>query len=144
MRLSWEHLVAMAGIVFIVLLSWFSGSWFRLAGWDRAILSGGILLMGAAAVGGFLLWAHSKQTSGPVAQIIAHAGKVVAPSDPSSIGSFLTPDDIHLLVREAAAKVSSARLGRGAKLADLRVIFILGESATGKTTAVLHSGLDPE
>jgi len=144
MRLSWEHLVAMAGIVFIVLLSWFSGSWFRLAGWDRAILSGGILLIGAAAVGGFLLWAHSKQTSGPVAQIIAHAGKVVAPSDPSSIGSFLTPDDIHLLVREAAAKVSSARLGRGAKLADLRVIFILGESATGKTTAVLHSGLDPE
>jgi type VI secretion system protein ImpL len=144
MRLSWEHLIAMGGIVFVALLSWFSGPWFRLVGWDRAILSGGILLIGAAAVGGFLLWAHSKQISGPLAQISAHAGKAGAFSDPSSIGSFLTPDDIHLLVREAAAKVSSARLGRGAKLADLRVIFILGESATGKTTAILHSGLDPE
>src|SRR4029077_14116302 len=91
-----------------------------------------------------LSWAHSKQISGPVAQISAHAGKAGASIDPSSIGSFLTPDDIHLLVREAAAKVSSARLGRGAKLAELRVIFILGESATGKTTAILHSGLDPE
>lgn len=142
MRFSWEHLVAIGGTVFVSLLAWFSGSWFHLVGWDRAILSGGLLLIGAAVIGSFLLWTRSKHTSRPTPQV--SAGAAAGPADAFASASSLTPDDINALIRQAESKVSSARLGRGAKLADLRVIFVIGEAGSGKTTAVLHSGLDPE
>jgi len=144
MRFSWEHLVAIGGTVLVVLLAWFSGSWFHMTGLDRAILSGGIMVIGAACIGGFLLWAHSKQPVKPSTSLQAPSVARVAAAGASFAGSGLAPEDIHLLIREAESKVASARLGHGAKLASLRVIFVLGEAGSGKTTAILHSGLDPE
>src|ERR1700730_3367926 len=140
MRFSWEHLVAIGGTVVFVLAAWFSGSWFHVTGLDRAILSGGILVIGAAGIGGFLLWARSKQPARPFASVQAPNAAGVAAAGASARASFagsaLAPDDINLLVREAESKVASARLGHGAKLASLRVIFVLGEAGSGKTTAV--------
>jgi type VI secretion system protein ImpL len=147
MRFSWEHLGAIGGSVFVVLLAWFSGSWFHVAGLDRVILSVGILVIGAACIGGFLLWAHSKQLPRPSASIQAPsaAGVAAAATTASSFaGSALNPEDINFLIREAETKVRSARLGHGEQLPSLRVILVLGEAGSGKTTAVLHSGLDPE
>ena len=148
MRFSWEHLVAIGGTVLVVLFAWFSGSWFHVTGLDRAILSGGIMVIGAACIGGFLLWAHSKQPVKPPASMqapsVARVAAAGASAGASFAGSALAPEDIHLLIREAESKVATARLGHGAKLASLRVIFVLGEAGSGKTTAILHSGLDPE
>ena len=165
MRFSWEHLVAIGAAVIVVLLAWFSGSWFHVAGSDRIILSVGILVIGAAGIGGFLMWARSKQPARPSVSMQAPSvpGIPSMPSVPSVpsvpgisvsatgasagavfTGSGLAPEDINLLIREAESKVASARLGQGAKLASLRVIFVLGEAKSGKTSAVLHSGLDPE
>jgi type VI secretion system protein ImpL len=148
MRFSWEHLVAIGGTVLVVLLAWFSGSWFHVTGLDRAILSGGIMVIGAACIGGFLLWAHSKQPVKPPVSLqapsVARVAVAGASAGASFAGSALAPEDIHLLIREAESKVATARLGHGAKLASLRVIFVLGEAGSGKTTAILHSGLDPE
>src|SRR6267378_6001752 len=120
MKFSWEHLVAIGGTVLVVLLAWFSGSWFHMTGLDRAILSGGIMVIGAACIGGFLLWAHSKQPVKPPTSL-------QAPSLARVAGSALAPEDIHFLIHEAESKVATARLGHGAKLASLRVIFVLGE-----------------
>jgi type VI secretion system protein ImpL len=148
MKFSWEHPAAIGGTVLVVLLAWFSGSWFHVMGLDRAILSAGILVIGAACVGGFLLWARSKQPTRPSISVQTPSAPGVAvagvPRGATFAGSALAPEDINLLIREAESKVASARLGHGAKLASLRVIFVLGEAGSGKTTAVLHSGLDPE
>jgi type VI secretion system protein ImpL len=145
MRFSWEHLVAIGAAVVVVLLAWFSPSWFHVTGLDRVILSGGILVIGAACIGGFLLWARSNPPLRASASMQApSASGVVAAAAPSFGGSALVPEDLNLLIREAETKVKSARLGQGAKLASLRVIVVLGEAGSGKTTAVLHSGLDPE
>lgn len=141
MRFSWEHLVAIGAAVLVVLLAWFSGSWFHLTGLNQVILSVGILVIGAACIAGFLLWARSKQPARPSVQI---SSPVSVAAGVSSGGSGLAPEDITLLVRDAESKVASARLGHGAKLSSLRVIFVLGDAGSGKTTAVLHSGLDPE
>jgi type VI secretion system protein ImpL len=143
MRLSWEHLAAIGASVFIVVLAWFSGDWFHLTGLDSAIVSGGILVIGAALISGLLLWKRSKQA------IVASSGKIPSPDfrqsgeDPPT-SSGLVPEDITILIRDAESKVASARLGHGAKFNRLRVILLLGEAGSGKTSAVLHSGLDPE
>ncbi|MGD0909892.1 MAG: ImcF-related family protein [Candidatus Acidiferrales bacterium] len=145
MRFSWEHLVAIGAAVVVVLLAWFSPSWFHVTGLDRAILSGGILVIGAACIGGFLLWARSKQRPMPsMAMQAPSAAGVAAAAAPTFSGIAPAPEDLNLLIREAETKVKSARLGQGAKLAGLRVVVVLGEAGSGKTTSVLHSGLDPE
>ena len=67
MRFSWEHLAALGASVFVVVLAWFSGNWFHVIGMDRAILSGGILIIGAALIGGLLMWRkQSKQALGSI------------------------------------------------------------------------------
>jgi len=150
MKFSWYHLVAIAALAVVILLAWFAGPMFHLAGWDRAILSIGILIIGAAVIGAFVWWASSQAPGMPkpamsvqapgMPAMAAPAGSISGSFAPASVG----PDDIQLLVREAESKVASARLGHGAKLSSLRVIFMLGEAESGKTSAVLHSGLDPE
>jgi type VI secretion system protein ImpL len=144
MRFSWEHLVAICLGVVALLLAWFSPTWFHLEGLNRAILSIGIIVIGAAAIAGLLLWARSNQLARPAASVKAPAVPGVAIAAPAIAGSGLAPEDINALIREAQTKVSSARLGHGSKLASLRVIFLLGDASSGKTTAVLHSGLDAE
>jgi type VI secretion system protein ImpL len=143
MRFSWEHLAALGASVFVVVLAWFSGNWFHLMGWDRAILSGGILVIGAALIGGFLLWKRSSPSVGTIAGKVPKIETGQSGGDPLP-SSGLVPEDITVLIRDAEAKVASARLGHGAKLNNLRVIVLLGEPGSGKTSAVLHSGLDPE
>jgi type VI secretion system protein ImpL len=143
MRFSWEHLAAVGASVLVIVLAWFSGNWFHVLGLDRAILTGGILVIGAALIGGFLLWKQSKQAiavSAPKMRPIEVEQSAGGP--PSSSG--LVPEDITILIRDAESKVASARLGHGASFNRLRVILLLGEEGSGKTSAVIHSGLDPE
>lgn len=148
MKFSWEHLVAIAVAVVVVLLAWFSGPWLHLTGVNRAILSIGILVIGAAAIGGFLMWAASNQPPKPAASTGAPApdgATSFGGASPTGVsGSPVASGDIDFLIREAEKKVAQARLGHGTKLSGLRQVFVLGEARSGKTEAVLHSGLDPE
>jgi len=143
MRFSWEYLAAVGASVLVIVLAWFSGNWFHVLGLDRAILTGGILVIGAALIGGFLLWKQSKQAiavSAPKMRPIEVEQSAGGP--PSSSG--LVPEDITMLIRDAELKVASARLGHDASFNRLRVILLLGEEGSGKTSAVINSGLDPE
>jgi type VI secretion system protein ImpL len=143
MRFSWEHLVALGASVLVIVLAWFSGNWFHVLGLDRAILTGGILLIGAAVIGGLLMWTQSKQAVAATAGKIPRKDVEQSAGDPPS-DSGLVPEDITILIRDAESKVASARLGHGASFNRLRVILLLGEEGSGKTSAVIHSGLDPE
>jgi len=135
MKLTWEYLVAVAALIVTLLLAWFGGIWLRLQGANLWILRLGIIALGVIGVIAFLLWAHSK-----LPQKSASAGQ--PPEEVSA--SDVALDDIDRLIREAQQKVASSRLGHGAKLSALPAIFLLGEAGSGKTSALLQCGLDPE
>ncbi len=53
-------------------------------------------------------------------------------------------DDISVLIHDAEAKLSAAKLEQGARVGNLPVYLLVGEPGTTKTSVMLHSGLDPE
>jgi type VI protein secretion system component VasK len=148
-KLTWEYLVAIAGVVVTLLLVWFIGIWVKFpdsaqGNLNLLILRLGIFVLGILCVVGFLLWAYAN------APVIA-VGKPELPKVPGGvqvvaqvIESDVAPDNIDRLIREAELKVSSSRLGHGAKLSALPTILILGETGAGKTSVVLNCGLDAE
>lgn len=109
-----------------LILSWFMGSWLHLKGSDLWVLRIGLAVVGFLAAGIFL-WFHRRTRL-----LISNEG------DETSM------EDIDLLIREAARQLKSSRLLRGAELGQLPLIYLLGESASAKTSTIINSGLDPE
>jgi type VI secretion system protein ImpL len=138
MRFHWEHLAAGAAAIVVLMLTWFAGPIFHVAGANALVLRGGILLLGVISIIGLLLWARSVRPSLPAVE----AGSL--PQISSSGGAAGASQDVDILIREAASKVAAARLAAGAKLSSLPVVFLLGESGAGKTSAMDQSGLDAE
>jgi len=104
-----------------------------LKGVDSSIIQGVIIVIGiiAAAVIGFLVQAKfsvgSKQES--------KSSTAEAPAEITDLGDLL---------HEAESRLGDADSKKDAKLGNLPVILILGETGSAKTHTVLHSGLDPE
>ncbi len=138
MRFHWEHLAAGAAAIVVLMLTWFAGPIFHVVGSNALVLRGGILLLGVISIIGLLLWARSARPSLPAAE----PGSM--PQLSASSGASGASQDVDILVREAAGKVAAARLAAGAKLSSLPVVFLLGESGAGKTSAMDQSGLDAE
>lgn len=133
MRLTWEWLAAVAALIVIVLLVWFLG-FTPLRGGDLLILRLGVLILGLLGIVGFLWWSWSKK-----------AGAAPAPRKAAAASSApMAGDDVDSLVREAAARLASSKLGKTASLGSLPLIFVIGESGSGKTAAVTRSGMDAE
>ncbi|HWC97725.1 MAG TPA: ImcF-related family protein [Candidatus Sulfopaludibacter sp.] len=53
-------------------------------------------------------------------------------------------DEISLLIKDAETKLSTAKLEQGARVANLPVYVLMGDTGSTKTSVMLHSGLDPE
>jgi type VI secretion system protein ImpL len=141
MQLRWEYLAAVALAIVILLLAWFVVPIFHLSGANALVLRAGIILLGVVAVIGLLLWARSHQPPLPVSED--------RPAQPAAAaaaggGGGAAAQDIDILVREAGAKVAAARLAAGATLSSLPAVFLLGETAAGKTSIMDQSGLDAE
>lgn len=136
MRFQWQHLAAGAAAIVVLMLTWFGPQIFHAAGTNALVLRGGILLLGVIAVIGLLLWARSSMPAMPGAE------ESPAPQRGASGGA--ASQDVDILIREAAGKVAAARLAAGAKLSSLPTVFLLGETAAGKTSAMDQSGLDAE
>ncbi|MGB6886122.1 MAG: type VI secretion protein IcmF/TssM N-terminal domain-containing protein, partial [Candidatus Acidiferrum sp.] len=112
------------------------------------VLRAGILLLGVIAIIGLLLWARSSRPSLPGAEEIQAPA---VPAAAASAGAFVSvgasagaSQDVDILIREASGKVAAARLAAGAQLSSLPVVFLLGETGAGKTSAMDQSGLDAE
>lgn len=136
MKLSWEYLAGSAILVVAFLLAWFSGGWLHVVGANLWVLRAGIVALGIILVAALFLWARSRQPEKPAAVEAKPAAEGAAPGLPA--------DDIKLLVREAETRLSSSALRRGTKLNSLPAIFVLGEAGSGKTSTVVHCGLEPE
>lgn len=144
MRFRWELPTAGAAAILVLLILWFVGPIFHVTGANALVLRGGILLLGAIAIVGLLLWARSKRAS--ISQPGTETPSANAPKMPSLSGADASgvSHDIEILAREASVKVAAARMGAGAKLSSLPVVFLVGETGSGKTSILDQSGLDAE
>ncbi|MGH9790525.1 MAG: ImcF-related family protein [Candidatus Acidiferrales bacterium] len=148
MRLTWEWIVAAAALIVILMLVWFVGPMTTLEGSNLWILRVGILLLGLLGTGGFLWWAASNKPA--IARPQAPQVRMPSASDAAAAAGAAfagppgSPDEIDALVREAASKLAASRLGRTATLGALPAIFLVGESGSAKTSAVVQGGLDAE
>jgi type VI secretion system protein ImpL len=121
-------IAALALIIWLV-LSWFIASWLHLQGTSVWILR---ILMGLIGIGAFItvVWwlrVWDKERAAQMAQ-----------------GTGGGTTEIEVLIREAESRLQASQLGRNARIGNLPLIFVVGESGSAKTSVVLHSGLEPE
>lgn len=136
MQLSWQHFVGGIGLVFAAMIAWFGALWLNLQGANLWVFRLCIFLLLALAVGAIVWWLRNRQKTKP-------AGGTSSGAD-SAPGAGVA-EDILLILREAEARVaSSTQLPRGTRLSSLPVIFLVGDSAAGKTCVATQSGLEPE
>ena len=147
MRFYWEQLVAGAVGIVTLVLAWFVGPLFHMTGTNAWILAGAVLLLGVIAIIGLLLYARSQHPRLPAGSpAVPSVGSLPSAGSIAGLGAAGSGDataEIDLLIREAANKVAAARLG-GAQLTSLPVVFLLGETGSGKTSVMMQSGLDAE
>ncbi len=115
------------------LIAWIGTGLLGIKGVNLWILRAALLFIGLALAAGVAWFLHRRATqkkgSGPEASAVPAGGE---------------GEEIEILVRQAEAKLGSAQLQKGAKIGTLPLILIMGESASTKTTTLLHSGLEPE
>jgi type VI secretion system protein ImpL len=116
-------------LVYLVLV-WLLGRWLPVHGSDVWILRGVLALLGIIGAAVAYFYVHqvekAKDSSGE------------DDSQPSGT------EDLDVLVREAVRRLKHSTLGRGTNLSSLPLVFVLGDSGSTKTTALIHSALDPE
>jgi len=122
------YLITAIILLLYLVLIWFLGTWMHPPGVSIWILRGGLWFIGLIAAGSFL-WFYRKSKA-------EQSGSETAPAKVS--------DDLDVLVHEAIRRLKSSTLGRGAKLGNLPLVFLLGDSGSTKTTTIIHSALDPE
>lgn len=125
------NIYLITGLVLLIyaVAVWFLGTLLHLQGTNLWILRVGLWVIGIAAAGVFL-WFKRKERQ--------PAGE--GPGDAAGQGHA----EIDAILRDAEAKVGAARIEGGAKLANLPVLFLIGEAGSTKTSVMLHSGLEPE
>ncbi|MBK5291855.1 MAG: hypothetical protein JJE04_09300 [Acidobacteriia bacterium] len=125
---------AAVGCAFVLLLiaAWFSGSWFRLSGpnlWLYRISFGVLSVSGLLA----FLWMRSRRSPNA-----SSSGGGAVPAG----GAAVDLNQLDVLFRESAEKLSASKLARN--LSGLPAVLLIGGPASGKTTALVRSDLEPE
>ncbi len=120
-------------LVLYMTLCWFLGSVLGLKGGDLWILRGGLALIGFVVAAAYI-WYQLKNVM---------PRRKAGESAPSG-GATGGDGELDLLVREAESRLAASALGRKASIANLPVILFVGREGSAKTSAVVHSGLEPE
>ena len=137
MKDVWRFFAVGAALVAWLVLAWFAGVWFHLEGANLWILRGGLALVGIIAAAAFLYWSRGKEVTPALAD-------AKAASKAAAVLGKAEKDEIDLLIRQAEQNLKSSQVVRGASIAKLPAILLLGEAGAGKTTIMLQSGLEPE
>ncbi len=119
-----------AGLVSYYLVAWFASTLFGLTGVDLWVVRGFLAVFGLSGAG-LIWWYKSRKQKKAEAQ----AGG----ADAGGGG-----DEVDLIVRDAEARLAASNIAKGAKTANLPVIFLLGPAGSAKTHCLVHSGLEPE
>lgn len=134
MQDAWKYWAVGAALVVWLMAAWFLGTLLGLHNVNLWILRGGLALVGIIAAVGFVFWSRAKK-GGKEAAAAIKAGAAPAKGE---------LDEIDLFVRQAEQKLKSSALVRGATIANLPAIILLGEAGAGKSTVIVKSGLEPE
>jgi type VI secretion system protein ImpL len=124
------YVVTGAVLLVYLLLVWFFAGWLNPPGSGVWVLRIGLWLIGLLGAGFTVWWLHRQ-------------AKEAEGSDTTGAPAGATTE-VDLLVRDAIRKLKSSPMGRGASLRNLPLIFLVGDSASAKTTTIIHSALDPE
>ncbi len=127
MKTKIKYIIAAVGLILWLLLAWFMGSWLHLQGTNLWILRIALAVIGLIAFGILIWW------------FIVRDKQRAALLPPTAGG-----DEIDTLIREAETRLQSSELGRNARVGNLPLYLLVGETGSAKTSVVLHSGLEPE
>lgn len=133
MKRVWINVIAIAVFAVFILVGLVVATLIHLKGASFWILAGAFAALGLIAAGALLWWWYSQPGA---------ANPQEGAARPS--GGQTVEKEIDFLVRQAESRLRSSRLGRGSKIGKLPVIFLAGAQGSGKTAAVLESGLEPE
>ncbi|HUI42922.1 MAG TPA: ImcF-related family protein [Terriglobia bacterium] len=128
MKVSWKTWLAAGILVLWLLLSWFAGTWLHLQGSNLWVLRIALILLGIIGFVAFLWWLHKNEPSG---------------AEPGVEGAG-DAREIDVLFRLAEDRLRSSKLVESSKVGRLPLILLVGDPGSGKTSAVLNSGLEPE
>ena len=128
-------LIVAPSLLAYFLLTFFGGNLLGLHGGKLWILRGALWLIGtvAAAVVVWFFWDKYKREKSAAAAEGAEGEEAPAGGD-----------EIAVLMRDAERKLSAAQLAKGARIGNLPVVLVLGETSSTKTCIMVHSGLEPE
>jgi type VI secretion system protein ImpL len=113
-----------------IALAWLTGSLLNLQGANFYLFFLLLAAVGTAGAAAFV-WFQSRAAATVSGQ--AESG-----------GSPQSDDEIDGLVREAESRLVSSNLAQGARLSNLPLVFVIGETGSTKTSTLLNCGLDPE
>ena len=129
MHKAWKYVIAAILLLVWLILFYFAGSWLNLQGkqlWIFRIVLGLIGLIAFVTIA----WLFSVRDKEGAEQMAA--------------GGEAGADEIDLLIREAETRLKASQLGGKARIGNLPLFLVMGESGSAKTTVVVHSGLEPE
>lgn len=116
-------------LAFFLVVAFFVPKLLDLQGSSFYILFGALALLSAAGYAIFLWFMQKKQQSEAAGTQVAEAAGLDGDAE------------VDQIVREANTKLSSSK---GVRSASLPAVFIIGDTGSTKTTAVVHCGLEPE
>ncbi|HEY1766933.1 MAG TPA: ImcF-related family protein [Terracidiphilus sp.] len=119
-------LVSVFILIVSILLAWLVGPLLALVGTSLLVLRILLIALGALAAG-IILFFHFRDKRRDAATKNMPGGA-----------------DLDLLLREAEARLANAQRTGSKSLDSLPLLYILGETNSAKTTAVVKSGFDPE
>src|ERR1035441_8712563 len=126
------YLISAIFLVVFLGVSWVVTGLLHLSGATEMVVR--TLLTGLVFAGfGLLYWHRSRRENQPATDA-ERAQEDVAASE-REIGSF---------VRDAEIRLASSNLGKEAKLSQLPVFFLIGETGSAKTSVFVHSGVEPD
>jgi len=117
-------LIGAPSLLIYALLAYLLGSWLHLYGWKLWVFRFALWFLGIVAFG--LIYWFTKQSR--------------EAAEEQEVGD----EDLDSTLAEARSRLVASPTAPSAKLSDLPLVLLVGPEGSTKTSAVVHSGLDPE
>jgi len=129
------YLTVSGALLAWLMLAFFLGSLLGLQGRELWILRGGLTLLGIAAAAVYL-WYRLKSDAAAASTAAAGLG--------GEKGVSGGEGEADVLAREASSRLAASSMAKGATLATLPAVLVIGPEGSAKTTSVVRSGLEME
>lgn len=134
--MSFYIISAVTSVIYIA-LSWLMISKMHLSGEIEMIVR--ILMVGlVAGVFGFVYQLRERRQRASEQQAAGQTGQ------PQGYGGEATDREVESFLKDAERRLMGSRLGKDARLGNLPLFLVLGETASAKTCTLVQSGTEPD